>query len=998
MVSDLEKAITIALDPTARGPVKDQAIQYCNHIKQSNNGWEICAKLADETIDPQVKFFCFQAIEEHLRNYPGNAEIRKLLWKWLSENISSNYPYYLRNKLYVLIVLLFRNQYPHQWPTFFDELFMLIDDPKGLLPFLQILITIDEEVVCLLINRSQDDLSRNTLIKDTMRESVVPRLLETWLSILTTVYQSNTEISAACLKLFGLYVSWVDINLILHPKFISILFESFRVEKLRIPACECLSNMILKGMKSSDKLKMIQMLNVFNILSTLTFNEDQAFDEQVAKFINNVGLELCHSYDDPSSSDQDKYTAIQCLAVLFSYLLKYISSEQEEITSALFPFLGSYLLLLKRLKRLNIEGIPQESLAALLHSLVSKLKYDPEVEYRIKEESGEEEAVFTEMRKAIKVYTESVAAIDEELYTKCISESVLQVFDSAINSKLTTGFANLNWYDIEGAMYLLYIFVEAKVGKGPPIFIDTTGGYTPIGLLISKLLESGLSSFPHPSIPTIYFEIIFRYCQFFEQRQNYLPEVLQSFLDARGLFHPVKSIRLRVNYLFLRFVKLLRQFLGQYVESILSALTELLVIKQRILPFANDPSVSNDFDSQIYLFEAVGYLISIDSIAPQRQGELLTLVMIPLLQKVEEIMRHSETTPLNDIYIAELADLISAIGGISKGFPEFEKTKEIANYNPEIWRGPFNNTIQGILVVLRKFNTYPQIREASRFALQRMTGCMGPELLEFIPAFLSSGLLSSETALEIIDFLPFIGLTIYKFQQSVEVILKGVWKPLREKISYFLLQPPVGTDDALNLLNLRKADLTLITTLFNSQLNEVLTCPENISELNSTLSTILACFDSYSDLPAQKLAVSLLTKMIYCWGGLGNTINEQPEEKKKGANLKVRDPLKRDPLPGFDAFIYEQIIPTSFSIPMKSGFNLNDGQSVVLLGELSQLFKTALQVLGVQFLEYLSTTFFPSIACNPTLSNQFITALEQLDKKNFKKYLHTFYTQPASQT
>ncbi|KAJ3256087.1 pre-tRNA nuclear export protein [Boothiomyces macroporosus] len=870
MVSDLEKAIMIALDPTARGPMKDQASQYCNHIKQSNDGWEICAKLADETSVPQVKFFCFQVIEEYLRNFPGTVEIRKLLWKWLSENIASNYPYYLRNKLYVLIVLLFRNQYPNQWPAFFDELFLLIDDPKGLLPFLQILITIDEEVVCLLINRSQDDLSRNTLIKDTMREAVVPRLIDTWLTILSTVYQSNLEISAACLKLFGLYVSWVDINLILHPKFISILFESFSVQKLRIPACECLSNMMLKGMKSSDKLKMIQMLNVFTILSNLNFNEDQEFDEQVAKLINNVGLELCHSYDDTNSSDHDKYTAIQYLAALFSYLLKYISSEHDETTSALFPFLGSYLLLLKRLKRLNVEGIPQESLAALLHSLVAKLKYDPEAEYRIKEDSGEDEASFTEMRKAVKIYTESVAAIDEELYTRCISEIVLQVFDSAINAKMTTGFASLNWFDIEGAMYLLYIFVEAKVGKGPPVFIDSNGEYTPIGLLISKLIDS-------------------------------------------------------------------------------------------------------------------------DTIAPQRQGELLTLVMIPLLQKIEEIMHHSETTQLNEIYIAELSDLISAIGG----FPEFEKTKDMANYNPEIWRSPFNTTIQGILIVLRKFNTYPQIREASRFALQRMTGCMGPELLEFIPAFLSSGLLSSETAIEIIDFLPFIGLTIYKFQQSVEIILKGVWKPLREKISYFLLQPPVGTDDALNLLNLRKADLTLITTLFNAQLNDVLTCPgnchitlENISELNSTLSAILACFDRFSDLPAQKLAVSLLTKMVFCWGGLGNTIQEQPEEKKKGATLKVREPLKREPLPGFDAFIYEQIIPTTFSIPMKPGFNMNDGQSIVLLGELAQLLKTAYQVLGRQYLEYLSNTFFPSIACNPTLGNQFITALEQLDKKTFKKYLH----------
>jgi hypothetical protein len=52
-----------------------------------------------------------------------------------------------------------------------------------------------------------------------------------------------------------------------------------------------------------------------------------------------------------------------------------------------------------------------------------------------------------------------------------------------------------------------------------------------------------------------------------------------------------------------------------------------------------------------------------------------------------------------------------------------------------------------------------------------------------------------------------------------------LWKPLREKINYFLSQPPVGTDDVIAFINLRKADLSLITGLFSSGLDDILTCP-----------------------------------------------------------------------------------------------------------------------------------------------------------------------------
>jgi exportin-T len=52
-----------------------------------------------------------------------------------------------------------------------------------------------------------------------------------------------------------------------------------------------------------------------------------------------------------------------------------------------------------------------------------------------------------------------------------------------------------------------------------------------------------------------------------------------------------------------------------------------------------------------------------------------------------------------------------------------------------------------------------------------MVGCIGPEVLKYMPSFLASGMLSTDSAEELADFLPFIGLMIHKFE-----VLQKIYK------------------------------------------------------------------------------------------------------------------------------------------------------------------------------------------------------------------------------
>ena len=70
--------------------------------------------------------------------------------------------------------MTFVQQFPAEWPTFFDDLFPLVFiGPSGVDLVLRVLDTIDEEVVDRLFDRPFDQNERNTNIKNAMRVSAV---------------------------------------------------------------------------------------------------------------------------------------------------------------------------------------------------------------------------------------------------------------------------------------------------------------------------------------------------------------------------------------------------------------------------------------------------------------------------------------------------------------------------------------------------------------------------------------------------------------------------------------------------------------------------------------------------------------------------------------------------------------------------------------------------------------------------------------------------------
>jgi len=192
--------------------------------------------------------------------------------------------------------------------------------------FLRILGALVDEVVDFSDGLSREEVRRNSLVKDSMRgisssnpsESapgtmVMPRIFSSMVEIIhiasnCNVQNSDSSSSSAALAVLSLstmkvYVSWVDINLIMHENVINAIFGSLtspRYDGIVEAAADCVLEIVNKGMDELAKLQLLGQLKLYEILSSMTTNSE-ALETKLGEIINAVGVQLLSLFDnDPN--------------------------------------------------------------------------------------------------------------------------------------------------------------------------------------------------------------------------------------------------------------------------------------------------------------------------------------------------------------------------------------------------------------------------------------------------------------------------------------------------------------------------------------------------------------------------------------------------------------------------------------------------------------------------------------------------------------------------
>jgi exportin-T len=124
------------------------------------------------------------------------------------------------------------------------------------------------------------------------------------------------------------------------------------------------------------------------------------------------------------------------------------------------------------------------------------MKFDEEYDF---ENESDEEAEFQDFRKQMKVLLNSIAKL----------EGVMVI--NAINEILTVSFSNwqnMPFKDVEVAVYTLYCLGECFTGQN--LYTDP-GMFETFQCMMTLLINSNVSQYPHSAVKLQYFETVTRY-------------------------------------------------------------------------------------------------------------------------------------------------------------------------------------------------------------------------------------------------------------------------------------------------------------------------------------------------------------------------------------------------------------------------------------------------------------------------------------------------------
>lgn len=70
--------------------------------------------------------------------------------------------------------------------------------------------------------------------------------------------ETHASLVCMCLDVIGAYVSWIDITLIANDRFVEVLLRFLAMPLLRESACDCVHEIICKGMEPTAKTTLIE--------------------------------------------------------------------------------------------------------------------------------------------------------------------------------------------------------------------------------------------------------------------------------------------------------------------------------------------------------------------------------------------------------------------------------------------------------------------------------------------------------------------------------------------------------------------------------------------------------------------------------------------------------------------------------------------------------------------------------------------------------------------
>lgn len=320
-----------------------------------------------------------------------------------------------------------------------------------------------------------------------------------------------------------------------------------------------------------------------------------------------------------------------------------------------------------------------------------------------------------------------------------------------------------------------------------------------------------------------------RYSSFFEHHTHLIPGVLENFLQL--VHHPVKRVRTRSWYLFQRLVKLLKPHIGNVAQTVIEALGDLLVIQAEVPEdgadgddmSSEDHEASADavFNSQLYLFEAVGIICSTAVVPPEKQVLYAQSVMNPIFLDMEKNLGAAKSN--DERALLQMHHDIMALGTLARGFSDWMpgSSTPATPPAPEVSEA-FGQVSEATLVALESLKTSFNVRTAARFAFSRLIGVLGSRILPQLPRWIDGLLTQTSSKDEMALFLRLLDQVIFGFKGEIYGILDTLLTPFLQRVFAGIARPTTGTDDEIQLAELKREYVNFLLAVLNNDLGSVI--------------------------------------------------------------------------------------------------------------------------------------------------------------------------------
>jgi exportin-T len=390
------------------------------------------------------------------------------------------------------------------------------------------------------------------------------------------------------------------------------------------------------------------------------------------------------------------------------------------------------------------------------------------------------------------------------------------------------------------------------------------------------------------------------------------------------------------------------------------------------------------FNSQLFLFEAIGCICGASSIPVNRQVLYVQSVMSPIFSDMEQHIQGAKGG--DERAVLQIHHDVMALGTLARGFSDWTPGSASATPGsspaPEV-QGAFARVSEATLVALKSLRKSFNIRTAARFAFARLIGVLGSHILPQLPDWIEGLLTETSTKDEMALFLRLLDQVIFGFKNEISSILDELFTHLLRRVFSGFSETSAGTDDEIQLAELKREYLNFLIVILNNDLGSIIVSAANQPFFETLIGTVEHFAKDAEDSHTARMAFQLLARMCSVWGG---------PDVVGSAGRSPSTSSSQPSLPGFDHFMMSRFSPLCWAVPMNRAFNPKDAQARQVLGEAAALQKTIYNKTGQKYLSWLRENEMGNMGMNNDVINEYLRNLVDLDQRAFKVFFQNFIT------